>query len=62
MWIRESFESLVQCTNCNQFYRQYVEDQVIGCRQMSEDICPYCGHIAGKSMDVEYTNRKVEDK
>ncbi len=49
-----------ECPKCHKKYKQTTEEQVPGFRDMSYDICPYCGAENGKSMEVDYMNRKIE--
>ena len=49
----------VKCNHCGKFYIQYLENQVIGNRSKDEDICPYCNHVNGCSMDYEFHNYKI---
>lgn len=56
----DTWEHLVSCKKCHRTYRQSCETQVPGFREMSEDICPYCGNENGHSMSVEYFNYPLE--
>ena len=58
-YFRES-SNIVTCPKCNKKYKQFTEDQVPGFRDKSEDICPYCRNVNGTSMDVEYSNYKLD--
>lgn len=49
----------VKCNHCGKFYILYLENQVIGNRSKDEDICPYCNHVNGCSMDYEFHNYKI---
>jgi AcrR family transcriptional regulator len=40
-------------------YKQEMETQISGFKDMSYDICPYCGEVNHSSMEVEYTNYKI---
>lgn len=51
-------EKIVGCRNCNMVYRQKQEPQLTGHRVREDDICPYCKHSNGSSMEHEYINRK----
>lgn len=56
-------EERAVCRKCGNEYIRTVEDQVIGFREKSEDMCPYCGHVNGTSMDYDFysRSRKLED-
>ena len=49
---------IVKCQNCKMVYRQKQEPQMIGHRFREDDVCPYCKHSNGSSMEHEYKNRK----
>lgn len=49
----------VTCPNCHKMYKQEMETQISGFKDMSYDICPYCGEVNHSSMEVEYTNYKI---
>lgn len=51
-------EKIVKCQNCKMVYRQKQEPQMIGHRFREDDVCPYCKHSNGSSMEHEYKNRK----
>lgn len=51
----------VKCSHCNRKYIQDQIEQTPGDREVSEDICPYCHTVNGRSGDVEYINRKLEE-
>ena len=57
----DSWADVVMCDNCCTPYRQEREEQPSGFREMSEDGCPYCGHVHSKSMDVDYYNYRMSD-
>ncbi len=37
----QEYEHIVICKYCKKSYRQYVEEQVPGFREIDDDICPY---------------------
>jgi uncharacterized Zn-finger protein len=49
----------VTCPHCGKIYLQRTEEQVPGFRSVDEDICPYCGAENGRSMEVEFHNKKI---
>ena len=51
-------EMVVTCPHCGRKYISVIVDQEAGFRYMSEDDCPHCGNVNGRSMEVEYMNRK----
>ncbi len=51
-------EEIVKCKHCKMAYRQKKEPQTAGHRFREEDVCPYCKHANGSSMEYEYHNRK----
>ncbi len=51
-------EKIIKCQHCKMAYRQKLEEQLIGHRFHEDDICPYCSHSNGSSMEYEYKNRK----
>ena len=51
---------VVKCPNCGKEYKQHCEEQVEGFKDRSYDICPYCKHENGSSMEVEYVNSDME--
>lgn len=52
---------IVECKSCQKRYHQSITDQVPGFRDRDYDVCPYCGYTNGSSMDVEYSNRPIEE-
>ena len=56
----EEWSQTVRCPNCGKAYTQYCEEQVAGFRDRSYDICPYCKHENGSSMEVEYVNSRID--
>lgn len=56
----EEWSQTVVCPNCGKVYKQDCEEQVAGFRDRSYDICPYCKHENGSSMEVEYINSAIE--
>ena len=57
-----TWSNIMVCPECKKPYRQDCEEQVPGFRDSSEDDCPYCGAINGRSMSVEYYNHKLTDE
>lgn len=53
-------DEIITCSHCDKKYSQSTEDQVPGFRSRDYDRCPYCGESNGSSMQVEYSNRKIE--
>ena len=53
-------DTIVKCSHCDKKYSQSIEDQVPGFRSRDYDRCPYCGETNDSSMQVEYSNRKIE--
>lgn len=53
-------KSIVKCKHCGKKYKQVVEDQTPGFKDMEYDICPYCKKENGRSMSEEYSNYKIE--
>ena len=51
---------ITECPKCHKKYKQTIEEQVPGFRDMSYDICPYCGSENNRSMEVDYNNSKIE--
>lgn len=51
-------EKIVKCRHCKMSYRQKQTPQIPGQRFPEDDICPYCNHSNGSSMEYEYNNRK----
>ena len=56
----EETSGVVECSYCHKKYAQTIVEQVPGFRDRDYDICPYCGESNGSSMEVEYTNRRLE--
>ena len=57
----DEWSQIVVCKNCGKPYRQDCEEQVPGFRDRDYDICPYCKHENGSSMDEEYHNYALSD-
>ena len=57
----EESSDIVTCPACGRNYIQNTEEQVPGFRDRSYDICPYCGAENGSSMEIDYTNRRLEE-
>lgn len=53
------WDQIVKCLKCGKPYKQHVEEQVPGFRDKDYDICPYCQHENGSSMEKEYFNAKL---
>lgn len=51
-------EQITICSHCGMVYRQKKEVQIPGHRCREEDICPYCRHSNGSSVEYKYENRK----
>lgn len=49
----------VQCPYCHEWYWQIERPQIPGFRERDDDVCPYCGHVNGSSMEKEFDNRKM---
>lgn len=54
------FNQRVKCKNCNKEYLQYQEDQISSCKVRNLDICPYCKQINNSSMEVEFSNYRID--
>lgn len=56
--IREFYEheGVVVCSHCYRLYKQLIEEQIPGFREVNDDICPYCKKSNGRSSDVEFYN------
>ena len=52
---------IVKCKFCGKQYRQKLEEQTPGFRMEDYDKCPYCGKENGVSMEVEFSNEKIDD-
>ena len=57
----EEDQQKVVCGKCHKTYLQETVEQVAGFREVDDDVCPYCGHVNGRSGDVEFFNHKLED-
>ena len=55
----EDIREVVECSHCKKKYVRYSEPQIPGFREKSEDICPYCSHINGYSMDYDYESDTI---
>lgn len=55
----DSSSRIVTCCHCRKEYKQTIEEQIPGFRDTSFDICPYCKHENGSSMDVDYYNNEL---
>ena len=53
------FIQKVTCKKCSKDYKQFTQDQVPGCRQRKDDVCPYCFHVNNSSMQIEYYNEEI---
>lgn len=51
-------EFTARCPKCGKKYICVLVEQEAGFRCVSEDVCPHCGNVNGRSMEVEYMNRK----
>ena len=50
-----------QCPFCHKFYKCHEEEQVPGCRELDQKICPYCHSEISASMTYEYECKKLSD-
>ena len=57
----EDYENIVVCNHCKKLYRQHIEEQIPGFRDIDDDICPYCHESNGRSGDVEFYNEPFSD-
>lgn len=57
----EENTDIVKCPHCNRKYVQEQFEQTPGDREVSNDVCPYCHAVNGRSGDVEYINHKIDD-
>lgn len=57
----QEYEHIVICKYCKKSYRQYVEEQVPGFREIDDDICPYCHEINGRSGEIEFYNSPLPE-
>ena len=48
-----------KCKYCGEYYRCEETEQISGCREMDEEICPHCKNINGRSMEWEYSCYKL---
>ena len=58
--LNDDINTVATCKSCGKKYKQRLEEQMAGFRQMDYDTCPYCEHVNGKSMSYEYFNEKME--
>lgn len=52
-------EKIKKCKNCGEYYRCEETEQIGGCKEMDEEICPHCKNINGRSMEWEYSCYKL---
>lgn len=52
-------EKIKKCKNCGEYYRCEETEQISGCREMDEEICPHCKNINSRSMEWEYSCYKL---
>lgn len=52
----ETISKRTICPKCKREYIENREEQVIGFRERSENVCPYCGYVLGSSMEWDYNN------
>lgn len=50
---------IVVCKKCSKRYQQECEEQEPGFRDMSYDVCPYCGNENDRSMQVDFFNSTI---
>ncbi len=48
------------CQKCLHLYRQIISEQVEGFREWEYDICPICGNVNDRSMQIDFHNSKLE--
>lgn len=48
-----------KCPKCGKEFEVVYEEQQPGFRVPSEKMCPYCKHLLAKSMEHEFTTRKL---
>ncbi len=61
-YIENGFTYTHKCPHCEKEFEVTEIPQVAGFRDTEFEICPYCGSVNRKSMEVEFFTRKIDEK
>lgn len=50
-----------KCQHCGKEFKVTETQQIAGYRDLEYEVCPYCGAVNRKSMEVEFTTEKIDE-